>query len=225
MIATIPICSIRPSMEAKPPPSPPMKPLPNSMPSKPAPRKPANMPPRKPGRLKKPPAGDGVGVRCPNVLPDCPGWVMLRSMGRAPGDVAVDGGAEKVCEPRLPKLPPRPARASASLTARANTATSAQNASSGRELKRDIDSSQETIRFDLTYWWSMTAFKEVPHGVADGLRSSRRERFRAKPWRYPHVHTAGDFVLGQFRGKPGSNRQRVRSVGGICSHAVAGNMA
>ena len=43
------------------------------------------------------------------------------------------------------------------------------------QLKRDIDSSQETIRFDLTYWWSMTAFKEVPHGVAEGLRSSRRE--------------------------------------------------
>jgi hypothetical protein len=73
---------------------------------------------------------------------------MLRSMGRAPGDVAVDGGAEKVCEPRLPKLPPRPARASASLTARANTATSAQNASSERKAKRDIDSSQKP--FGLT---------------------------------------------------------------------------
>src|SRR3954469_16000997 len=110
---------------------------------------------------------------------------MLRSIGRALGDVAVDGGAEKVCEPRLPKLPPRPARASASLTANANTATSAQNASNGRKLKRDIDSSQETIRFDLTYWWSVTAFKEVPHGVADGPRHHRRERFGAKPWRYP----------------------------------------
>ena len=102
---------------------------------------------------------------------------MLRSIGRALGDVAVDGGAEKVCEPRLPKLPPRPARASASLTANASTATSAQNASNGRKAKRDIDSSQETIRFDLTYWGPMTAFKEVPHGVADGLRSRRRERF------------------------------------------------
>src|SRR4051794_27154222 len=99
---------------------------------------------------------------------------MLRSIGRALGDVAVDGGAEKVCEPRLPKLPPRPARASASLTANANTATSAQNASRGRKAKRDIDSSQETIRFDLTYWWSTAAFKEVPHGVAEGLRNSRR---------------------------------------------------
>src|SRR3954452_18210336 len=97
---------------------------------------------------------------------------MLRSIGRALGDVAVDGGAEKVCEPRLPTLPPRPARASASLTANASTATSAQNASSGRKAKRDIDSSQETIRFDLTYWGAMAAFKEVPHGVADGLQAA-----------------------------------------------------
>src|SRR3954466_1521238 len=171
MMATMPICSSRPSIDAAPP-RPPMKPLPNSMPSRPAPRKPANMPPRKPGRLKKPPAGDVCGARCPNVLPDWPGWVMLRSIGRALGDVAVDGGAEKVCEPRLPKLPPRPARASASPTANASTATSAQNASNGRNLKRDIDSSQETIRFDLTYWWFMTAFKEVPHGVADGLQAA-----------------------------------------------------
>src|SRR4051812_43271368 len=97
---------------------------------------------------------------------------MLRSIGRALGDVAVDGGAEKVCEPRLPTLPPRPARASASLTANASTATSAQNASNGRKAKRDIDSSQETLRFDLTYWGSMTAFKEVPHGVADSLQAA-----------------------------------------------------
>src|SRR4029077_400350 len=109
---------------------------------------------------------------------DWPGWVMLRSIGRALGDVAVDGGAEKVCEPRLPKLPPRPARASASLTARANTATSAQNASSGRKAKRDIDSSQETIRFDLTYWWPQAAFKEVPHGVADYLQAAPRDDLR-----------------------------------------------
>jgi hypothetical protein len=37
---------------------------------------------------------------------------MLRSIGRAPCDVAVEGGAENVCEPRLQKLPPRPARVS-----------------------------------------------------------------------------------------------------------------
>src|SRR6267154_6598789 len=145
------------------------------MPSRPAPRNPANRPPRNPGRLRKPPTGEDVGGRCANVPPDWPGCVMLRSMGRALGDVAVDGGAEKVCEPRLPKLPPRPARASASLTATASTATSAQNASSGRKAKRDIDSSQETIRFDLTYWCPQAAFKEVPHGVADHLQAVARD--------------------------------------------------
>src|SRR5439155_13087875 len=108
-----------------------------------APRKPANMPPRKPGRLKKPPMGEDTGGRCASAPPGWPSWVMLRSMGRAPGDVAVDGGAEKVCEPRLPKLPPRPARASASVTANANTATKAQSASSGRERKRNTESSQK----------------------------------------------------------------------------------
>src|SRR3989442_15623324 len=114
------------------------------MPSKPAPRKPANRPPRNPGRLRKPPTGDDTGGRCASVLPGWPGCVMLRSMGRALGDVAVEGGAEKVCEPRLPKLPPRPARASASVTANANTATKAQSASSGRERKRYMESSQKT---------------------------------------------------------------------------------
>jgi hypothetical protein len=56
---------------------------------------------------------------------------MLRSMGRAVGVVVVDGGVENVCEPRLPKLPPRPARASASLVVNAKTANKAQSASSG----------------------------------------------------------------------------------------------
>src|SRR5262245_12710306 len=102
------------------------------MPSKPAPRKPANRPPKKPGRLKKPPTGEDIGGRCANAPLGWPGCVMLRSMGRAVGDVVVDGGAENVCEPRLPKLPPRPARASALLVANANTASKAQSASSGR---------------------------------------------------------------------------------------------
>jgi hypothetical protein len=92
------------------------------------------------------------------VPPGCAGWVMLRSTGRAPGDVAVDGGAEKVCEPRLPKLPPRPARASAWVTANANTATKPQSASNGRERKRNMDSSQKADWFPLTYWYAMTAF-------------------------------------------------------------------
>src|SRR3954469_24186381 len=136
---------------------------------------------------------------------------MLRSIGRALGDGAVDGGAEKVCEPRLPTLPPRPARASASLTATASTASSAQNASNRRKLKRDIDSSQETIRFDLTYWWSMTAFKEVPHGVAEGPRIAAGSDSGAKTMA---VSAAGDCVVGQFRGKPGSKRlSRLRRTG------------
>src|SRR5262249_2676040 len=103
-----------------------------------------NRPPRNPGRLRKPPAGEDTGGRCANAPPGWLGCVMLRSMGRALGDVAVDGGAEKVCEPRLPKVPPRPARASASVTANASTATSAQSASSGRAAKRDMTSSQDT---------------------------------------------------------------------------------
>src|SRR6266404_9785033 len=108
------------------------------MPSKPAPRNPANRPPRNPGRLRKPPTGEDVGGRCANVPPGWLGCVMLRSMGRALGDVAVDGGAEKVCEPRLPKPPPRPARASASVIANANTATTAPSASSGRKRRRSM---------------------------------------------------------------------------------------
>src|SRR5262249_46475828 len=124
-----------------------------SMPSKPAPRKPVNSPPRKPGRLKKPPTGDDTGGRCANVPPGWPGCVMLRSMGRAPGDVAVDGGAEKVCEPRLPKLPPRPARASASVIAKANTAATAQSASSGRTRKESMESSQKDRLVPPKYWY------------------------------------------------------------------------
>src|SRR5439155_11468369 len=114
------------------------------MPSKPAPRKPANKPPRNPGRPRKPPKGEDAGGRCADAPPGWPGCVILRSMGRALGDVAVEGGAEKVCEPRLPKLPPRPARASASVTANANTATKAQSASSGRERKPHMEPSQNT---------------------------------------------------------------------------------
>src|SRR5512138_3244338 len=119
------------------------------MPSSPAPRKPANKPPMKPppmkpGRLKKLPPGDVAG-RCASEPPGWPGCVMLRSIGRAVGEVAVEGGAEKVCEPRLPKLPPRPARASASVAAIASTAAIAHSANSGRKRKKDMNSSQEPI--------------------------------------------------------------------------------
>jgi hypothetical protein len=82
---------------------------------------------------------------------------MLRSMGRAPGDVVVDGGAEKVCEPRLPKLPPRPARASASVIAKANTAATAQSASSGRTRKESMGSSQKDRLVPPKYWYPMAA--------------------------------------------------------------------
>jgi hypothetical protein len=82
---------------------------------------------------------------------------MLRSSGRAVGEVAVDGGAEKVCEPRLPKLPPRPARASASVAASANVAAKAHSASSGRKRKRVMDSSQEVDWFGCLYRYRMAA--------------------------------------------------------------------
>jgi hypothetical protein len=82
---------------------------------------------------------------------------MLRSMGRAPGDVVVEGGAENVCEPRLPKLPPRPARASASVIAKANTAATAQSASSGRTRKESMGSSQKDRLVPPKYWYPMAA--------------------------------------------------------------------
>src|SRR6516165_6590448 len=103
------------------------------MPNRPAPKNPANSPPRNPGRLKKPPAGEGRPID-----PGWPGCVMLRSIGRALGEVAVEGGAENVCPPRLPKLPPRPARASASLAMSAIVAAMAHAASKGRKRKLPI---------------------------------------------------------------------------------------
>src|SRR5262245_48861610 len=102
-----PICRIRPRIEAKLP-RPENRPPPNNMPSRPAPRKPAARPPSMPmpGRLKKPPREAGaLGL---------PGWVMVRLKGCAVlGAVDVDGGAEKVREPRDPELDPPPMRASA----------------------------------------------------------------------------------------------------------------
>ncbi len=62
-----------------------------------------------PGRLKKPPPAV-AGAPTPGL----PGWVMVRLSGCAvPGAVVVEGGAEKVREPREPMLPPPPGRASA----------------------------------------------------------------------------------------------------------------
>ena len=47
-------------------------------------------------------------------MPGLPGWVKVRFIGAAvPGAVVVEGGAEKVRDPREPELPPPPIRASA----------------------------------------------------------------------------------------------------------------
>jgi len=43
--------------------------------------------------LRKPPTGEDSGGRCANAPPGWAGCVMLRSMGRAVGEVVVDGGA------------------------------------------------------------------------------------------------------------------------------------
>src|SRR2546429_6876919 len=126
------------------------------MPSKPAPRKPANKPPRNPGRPRKPPKGEDAGGRCADAPPGWPGCVMLRSMGLTLGDVAVEGGAEKVCDPRLPKLPPRPALASALVTVNASIATSARSTSSERARKRGMTSSQDTSS-TRQYWYPTAA--------------------------------------------------------------------
>src|SRR6267378_4174414 len=91
---------MRPRIEPKPPILP-MSPWPNSIPNRPAPRKPANMPPRnpppmKPGRLKKLPDGDADG----RAAPGWPGWVIVRSSGRAVGDVAGVGVGQGQCQRR-----------------------------------------------------------------------------------------------------------------------------
>src|SRR5712672_4845709 len=104
-----PICRIRARIEEKTQ-SQEHIPTPNSMPSRPAPRKPAARPPSMPmpGRLKKPPPAAGA----PN--PGLPGWVKVRLNGCAVlGAVEVLGGAENVRAPREPELMPPPIRASA----------------------------------------------------------------------------------------------------------------
>jgi hypothetical protein len=64
---------------------------------------------------------------------------MLRSIGRVVGDVAVDGGAEYVWEPRLPEFIRD--RASALEATIASIAATAQNVRSGRRRRRSMDSS------------------------------------------------------------------------------------
>src|SRR5260370_22970913 len=102
------------------------------MPSKPAPRNPANRPPRNPGRLRKPPTGEDVGGACANVPPGWLGCVMLRSMGRALGDVALDIRAGDAFLLPLPKPPPRPAPAPASVIAHSHTAPTQPSPTSRR---------------------------------------------------------------------------------------------
>jgi hypothetical protein len=50
----------------------------------------------KPGRFinPAPKEEDGIAGRWAKLPPGWPGWVMLRSMGRVVGEVAVDGGLE-----------------------------------------------------------------------------------------------------------------------------------
>src|SRR5215813_3330485 len=152
---------------------------------------------------------------------------MLRSMGRAPGDVAVDGGAEKVCEPRLPKLPPRPARASASVIANANTPATAQSASSGRTRKESMKSSQKDRLVPPRYWYPLAALEEVPHGVA-APATCRLRTHSARPReseaqnpddgldsQHKRVHARLDALCAGMSGGPGprsfhSNYQKIR---------------
>ena len=100
----MPICSISPSIEAKPP-RPPVRPWPNIMPSRPAPRKPANRPPMKPGRPNKPPVGAALGAvagRCATAPPGWPGCVMraldrLARSARSPSTAAPHKSASRGC--------------------------------------------------------------------------------------------------------------------------------
>src|SRR6516162_568862 len=153
---------------------------------------------------------------------------MLRSMGRAPGDVAVDGGAEKVCEPRLPKLPPRPARASASVIANANTPATAQSASSGRTRKESMKSSQKDRLVPPRYWYPLAALEEVPHGVAAPatcrLRTHSagpRESGAQNPddgldSQHKRVHARLDALCAGMSGGPGDLSTRItKKFGGL----------
>jgi hypothetical protein len=94
--------------------------------------------------LKKPP-GCCAGVAGPvTALPGWPGCVIERSIGAAVvGAVRVEGGAENVREPRLPKLEPPPARASASFAINASAATTDRQAKTLRKWKRRMETSQQ----------------------------------------------------------------------------------
>ena len=84
-----PICRIRPRIDDNPP-RPENIPPPNSMPSRPAPRKPAARPPSMPGRLKKPPLAAPAAAGAP--IPGLPGWVKVRFIGCAVPGAVVGAG-------------------------------------------------------------------------------------------------------------------------------------
>src|SRR5215471_20168559 len=121
------------------PPSPPMKPWPNSKPNKPAPRKPAARPPQNPERPKKPP-GDGVN---PGRGAATLGCVVVRCIGAADGIVEVGGGVEKVRVPRLPELRPPPMRASALDARKPIVAATTAKAVKARKTERNMKPSSK----------------------------------------------------------------------------------
>jgi hypothetical protein len=76
------------------------------------------------------------------LVPGFDGCVTERLMIEPPdGAVLVGGGAENVLPPRLPKLPPRPVRASAALATRATTKAPAHRTAK-RRLSRIAKSSR-----------------------------------------------------------------------------------
>jgi hypothetical protein len=113
-----------------------------------------------PGRLKKPPPGRDAVLDDPMPGLVCPadgveGCVMVRSIGRAAfGAVRVEGGAEKVREPREPDEEPPPTRASASANVSASGMASARKTASVFVARRANDG---LAIFDLALecngWW------------------------------------------------------------------------
>ncbi|CUX01168.1 hypothetical protein AGR1A_Lc80224 [Agrobacterium fabacearum CFBP 5771] len=128
-------CSNIPKKPAIPPKPPPMS-MPNRPPISSPPIKPPIMPPNRPRLCCGACAPGRAGCAAPGVAWFC--WVlgvMLRLIGAVwPGAVLVDGGAENVLVPRLPK-PPLARRASAISTATKDTAIPSA-ATANKPLKR-----------------------------------------------------------------------------------------
>jgi hypothetical protein len=143
---------------------PPNGPLPDSSPNKPAPRKPPiSIPP-------KPPKSEGAAVVAGGltrgVAARAPGWVIDRSIGAAAfGAVGVGGAASNVRLPRLPKLLPPPARASAASTANASAAVSASVKTLRRENDMKTLSTRKTAYAAYSCIWLLDPIV-TPAGVA-----------------------------------------------------------